>query len=131
MASLNMVGPYILTENEVNANIESDRIGNYAFGYLNDKGVFVVRYVGRSDTDLRTRIKHGLTDRNINPTKYRYEWFKFSYADTPMEAYIKECKNYHDFGGDRGKLLNTNHPDTPDGMKADCPFCKRLNVNNV
>lgn len=34
MASLNMVGPYLLTEHEINANVEFGRIGNYAFGYL-------------------------------------------------------------------------------------------------
>ena len=56
MASLNMVGPYLLTEHEINANVEFGRIGNYAFGYLNDKGVFIVRYVGRSDTNLHTKI---------------------------------------------------------------------------
>ncbi|MEY8684827.1 hypothetical protein AB9N12_01355 [Bacteroides sp. AN502(2024)] len=123
MASLNMVGPYRLTDDEINANIESDKIGNYAFGYLNDKGAFVVRYVGRSDTDLRTRIKHGLADRRTNPKMWQYEYFKFSYADTSTEAYIKECKNYHDFGGDRGNLLNTSHPDVPNGLEIYCPFC--------
>lgn len=123
MASLNMVGPYILTEDEINTKIESDRIGNYALGYLNGKRVFVVKYVGRSETDLRTRIKHGLIDRRTNQLIFRYELFKFCYANTPMEAYIKECKNYHDFGGNRGKLLNTNHPDAPNGVKMDCPFC--------
>lgn len=119
-----MVGPYRLTDDEINANVESYKIGNYAFGYLNDKGVFVVRYVGRSDTDLRTRIKHGIVDRRTNSEVYQYEYFKFSYADTSAEAYIKECKNYHDFGGDRGKLLNANHPDAPNGLEIDCPFCK-------
>lgn len=88
MASLNMVGPYLLTEHEINANVEFGRIGNYAFGYLNDKGVFIVRYVGRSDTNLHTKIMLGLIDNKKNPAKYRYEWFKFSYADTPIEAYI-------------------------------------------
>lgn len=121
MASLNMVGPYLLTEHEINANVEFGRIGNYAFGYLNDKGVFIVRYVGRSDTNLHTKIMLGLIDNKKNPAKYRYEWFKFSYADTPIEAYIKECKNYHDFGGDRGKLLNITHPDSPDNL-IKCPF---------
>lgn len=63
MASLNMVGPYLLTEHEINANVEFGRIGNYAFGYLNDKGVFIVRYVGRSDTNLHTKIMLGLIDK--------------------------------------------------------------------
>ena len=45
---------------------------------------------------------------------YRYERFKFSYADTPEEAYKKECKNYQDFGGDKGKLINDRYPQAPD-----------------
>lgn len=114
MASLNMGVSYALTEEEINANIEPNRIGNYAFGYLNDRGVFIVKYVGRSDTDLRTRIKHGIADRETDPAMYRYERFKFSYADTPEEAYKKECKNYQDFGGDKGKLINDRYPQAPD-----------------
>ena len=37
-----------------------------------------------------------------------------SYADTPEEAYKKECKNYQDFGGDKGKLINDRYPQAPD-----------------
>lgn len=40
MASLIMGVSYTLTE-EINANIESYRIGNYAFGYLNDGGTLL------------------------------------------------------------------------------------------
>ena len=33
---------------------------------------------------------------------------------TPAEAYKKECKNYQDFGGDKGKLINDRYPQAPD-----------------
>lgn len=122
MPSLNMGASFPLNEDEINARIAENRIGNYAYGYINDNGSFIVKYVGRSDTDLRTRIKHGIQEFNDNP-KLRYERFKFSYADSAEEAYRKECQNYHDFGGPEGSLMNERHPDTPDGLNLTCSIC--------
>ena len=114
---------YDLTYEEVNRLVAENRKGNYAFGYLDERGVFIVRYVGRSDTDLRERIKHGITDMEIDNT-CKYERFKFSYAKNEKEAYEKECKNYHDFGGPEGRLVNKNHPDKPEGYIGSCPVCE-------
>ena len=122
MASLNMGISYALTKEEIEHLVGENRIGNYAFGYLNDVGRFVVRYVGRSDTDLNDRIKHGIRDMKADPT-LRYERFKFSYADSALEAYEKECRNYHDFGGDEGLLKNDDHPAKPHGYWGVCPVC--------
>ena len=121
MATLSMGRSYELTYDEINRNIGDNRIGNYAFGYINERGFFVVRYVGRSDSDLKTRIKHGITDMENAPT-CRYERFKFSYAETAKEAYEKECRNYHDFGGSQ-KLLNIDHPAKPANSNETCPVC--------
>lgn len=123
MATLSMGRSYELTYDEIDNNIQSGRIGNYAYGYINDKGLFVVRYVGRSDTDLKDRIKHGIADMEADST-CRYERFKFSYADSIVEAYEKECRNYHDFGGHRGLLVNQKHPAKPEGIECVCPVCE-------
>ena len=123
MATLNMGRSYELTTENINDNIEEGRIGNYAYGYLNDIGRFVVRYVGRSDTDLNDRIKHGITEMADDPS-LRYERFKYSYADSAIEAYEKECRNYHDFGGDEGRLKNEDHPAKPKGYTGVCPVCE-------
>ncbi len=114
MASLNMRGPFVLTDDEVNRRVEDGRIGNYAYGYVDERDgrqVFVVRYVGRSATNLRDEIKnrHKSDDKF---TKEDCEFFKFSYADTEREAYEKECQNFHDFGGEES-LLNEVHPAKP------------------
>ena len=122
MASLNMGQSYPFNQDAINENILPGRIGNYAYGYINEKGLFVVRYVGRSDTDLRTRIAHGLSEYAQNST-LRYERFKFSYANTPREAYEKECRNYHDFGGEKGWLVNSVHPAKPEDDDTSCPIC--------
>ena len=122
MPTLNMGISYELTYEEIEKYILDGMIGNYAFGYLNEKGIFIVRYVGRSDTDLKERIKHGITDMQSHPS-YRYERFKFSYALSIIEAYEKECQNYHDFGGDEKKLINNVHPAKPEGYTGKCPIC--------
>ncbi len=122
MASLNMGFSFCLTNEVIDKVVAPNRIGNYAFGYLNAQATFIVRYVGRSDTDLRERLKHGIADMEVDPD-CRYERFKFSYAATAKEAYEKECYNYHDFGGDKGKLRNINHPTKPKGYDGGCPVC--------
>lgn len=122
MASLNMGISYDLTYDVIDRIVTDGKIGNYAYGYLDNRGVFIVLYVGRSDDNLKERIKHGITDMKEDPSR-RYERFKFSYADTALEAYEKECKNYHDFGGEEGKLFNKNHPAKPDNSTCNCPVC--------
>lgn len=122
MATLNMGFSYDLTYDVIDKVVADGRIGNYAFGYLDNQGSFIVLYVGRSDINLKERIKHGITDVQENPN-LRYERFKFSYAESPMEAFEKECRNYHDFGGEEGKLYNRIHPDKPDGYVGNCPVC--------
>lgn len=89
MASLNMSGPFPLNEREIDQNIRKKIPGNYAYGFLNNDERFVVQYVGRSDDDLNSRIKHGIGRYN-----------KYSYANDSKEAFEKECLNYHDFGGE-------------------------------
>lgn len=116
MASLNMTGPFLLNEKEIDQNIERSIPGNYAYGYLNDDNRFVVEYVGRSDTDLNERIRHGLG---------KYKMFKFSYAINVQAAYEKECQNFHDFGGDDGILDNKIHPDSPENTNLKCPICHK------
>lgn len=113
MASLNMKGPYPLTDEEIDKRITKGRKGNYAYGYKNSEGAFIVKYVGRSDTDLNDRIKHGVG---------HYEMFKFSYASSAKEAFEKECQNYHDFG-ESSRLDNEIHPDRPDDKDYECPVC--------
>ena len=113
MASLNMIGPFKLNAERVDEIINKGIPGNYAYGHLKENGRFVVEYVGRSDTDLNDRIKHGIGS---------YDMFKYSYASNIKEAFEKECKNYHDFGG-WDSLDNIYHPARPEGTDYKCPIC--------
>lgn len=89
MASLKMEGPYPLSIKSIDQMVKKGTIGNYALGYSNETS-FIVKYVGRSDTDLNERLKNHVGS---------YKEFKFSYASSAKEAYAKELRNYNDFGG--------------------------------
>ena len=86
--------------------------GNYALGNKDETGTFLVNYVGRSDSDVRSRIKSWIGN-TTSP------FFKFSYADSAKAAFEKECRNFHDFGLENRQ----NHPDRPNGTNWKCPCC--------
>ena len=114
--NLNMNGPFELSIKVVDENVKKDKIGNYALGYEKNN-VFYVCYVGRSDNDLNKRIKDHIGENS------KYKCFKYSYADNVKDAYEKECKNWHEFGGENGSLINEIHPDKPNDKDCNCPIC--------
>jgi len=69
-------------------------------------------YVGRSDTDVGSRIKQSAREG------YGYSYFWFEYASSPRDAYLKECEYYHKYN----PLDNTNHPAVPFGTNWRCPI---------
>jgi len=115
MPSLNMTGPCQLMAGEVNNVVVNTSPGNYALGYTKDNGIFVVEYVGRSDDDVNGRLHHWVSSK--------YKEFKYSYASSAKSAFEKECRNYHDFGGNQ-KLDNEIHPDRPVNSNWQCPVCE-------
>lgn len=112
MASLDMHGPYNLTNEEIDKQVTRISPGNYALGYSKDNS-FYVSYVGRSDADVNDRLKDWVG---------RYNQFKYSYASSPKNAFEKECHNYHDFG-ESEKLDNKVHPQRPTNTSWKCPVC--------
>jgi hypothetical protein len=80
--------------------------------------------MGRSDLNIRDRLK-----KQFSKTKYiisKYETkeisFKYSYASSPKEAYEKECYNYHNFVRSK-KLTNDVHPEKSRNENWKCPVC--------
>jgi hypothetical protein len=114
MASLNMSGPFSLTNEEIDKQITRKSCGNYGLGRTNETNTFVVSYVGRSDDDVNGRLKKWVGSK--------YEQFKYSYATSPKAAFEKECNNYHDFGENKS-LDNDIHPARPSGTDWKCPRC--------
>ena len=113
--TLDMEGPFSLTSIGIDSQITRTAAGNYALGNKNAKGIFIVKYVGRSDSDVNARLKQHLDSG--------HEMFKYSYATSPKAAFEKECKNFHDFG-ENGKLENEIHPDRPNDSRWKCPYCE-------
>lgn len=116
MATLNMSGPFSLDNESIDKAVTENSAGNYALGWTDTKdNKFVVKYVGRADEDLNTRLKQWAK-------KGMYSQFKASYANNVKEAFEKECRNYHDFG-ESEKLDNDIHPDRPKDKTYECPVC--------
>jgi hypothetical protein len=117
MASLEMQGAYDLTNGKIDELVSHVCAGNYALGVISLKtNKFVVKYVGRSETDLNARLKEHVG---------KHPKFKFSLAASPQEAFEKVCRNFHDFGGIK-KLRNNVHPTPSAGSGWKCPFCDKL-----
>lgn len=66
VGSLEMKGPYPLSHDAIDDALTRRSAGNYALGYL-DGDVFVVFYVGRSDSD----VKQALHDWVGMPSRYK------------------------------------------------------------
>ena len=109
---LGMEGPYKLDAKNIEAKVNSTSPGNYALGRETGEGKFSVGYVGRSDSDVRARLK-SLVGKTKNPL------FKFCYAPSAKAAFKKECENFHDFDPPE----NESHPNRPEKTNWRCPRC--------
>jgi len=112
MAKSGLKGSYPLTHDKIDEVVKRISPGTYALGYKNDTS-FIIKYVGRSDSDLNNRLHDYIEE---------YGRFKYGYATSAKEAFKKECSLYHDFG-ESDKLDNDNHPDRPNKSNWECPIC--------
>lgn len=112
MANTGLTGPFMLTDAGINQAVVLSSPGVYVLGTSKD-GTFYIDYVGRSDSDLNSRLKNWVG---------QYLQFKYGYFDSPLAAFEKECAIFHDFGGS-GMLDNENHPQRPVNSHWQCPRC--------
>jgi hypothetical protein len=113
MPSTGLHGPWPLTEKDIDAVVRGVGAGAYALTREGTEPTFIVNYVGRSDNDLRGRLKQWVNSR--------YTHFKYGFLPTSTDAFLKECHLYHDFGGPEGKLDNEMHPARAQGTTWSCP----------
>jgi len=97
--------PY-LNETKVDEQVEKKKYGVYGLDRGSKDDPFKVYYIGRSDSCLNTRLKQHIGEE-YNGEKYK--WFKFDFASSIEEAFYKECRCYHHYGG-KEKLDNEEHP---------------------
>lgn len=103
-------GPHHLQQSVLDSVVTGVGPGAYALGAVNSGGVFEIRRVGRSDTDLNDRLKDHLG---------HYQHFKYGFFNTKLEAYQRECTMFHEFSPPD----NVIHPDAPNGLFVTCPVC--------
>lgn len=96
--------------------VAPNRSGTYALGDM-EGGEFRVRYVGRSDRCLQTRL---LTHERL----YQFSYFYFQYTATCREAFHLESKWWHCCIDFDIPLQNQIHPDSPTHMAMSCPYCQ-------
>lgn len=109
-------GPFEYSKEIIDKEIPKNVKGNYILCNIESEDECDVRYVGRSDNDLRTRIGHEIG---------KYSHFFYSIAESEKEAYHQECLMWHLYDGEEGELDNSIHPDRPDGDRTDdCWLCR-------
>lgn len=99
-----MHGPYPLSK--LQATVDLRCIGVYV---LSRDGRHA-HYAGRSDSDLRSRIR-----KSTDEDSYTHFWY--SYETSPMNAYRTECELWHRYQPPD----NINHPAVPAGTNWRCP----------
>lgn len=109
MVSSGLRGSFPLTAQGIDANVTQKSPGAYALGHTTDT-TFHITYVGRSDSDVAKRLHDHIG---------KYRRFKYGYFGSPMAAFDKECRLYHDFDPPDNKY----HPARPDGSGWECPIC--------
>ena len=88
--------------------------GVYVLGDLVPGLRFRPRYVGRSDADLRERLKE-------HELRSRLAYFRFAVCRDAGQAFARECEYWHALR--EADLLNRIHPDAPAGSGLLCPYC--------
>jgi hypothetical protein len=111
MLASTLSGPYHLSFDDINAVIRRKSAGAFALGYVDQKGDFRIRYIGRSDDDVRQQLCNMIGSD---------QYFKYSYYVTAAGAFYKECELFHDFRPQANHL----HPERPKGTSLDCPRCR-------
>jgi len=111
--STGLIGPLPLRYESVRDAITRTAAGAYALGYAANDGGFCVLQIGRSDTDVRSKLIGQIGTQNL---------FKFILSTGPMLAFEKECELFHNFSPPN----NRRHPERTAGTNWTCPRCRQF-----
>lgn len=106
--------PIVFLPDVVRDIVLPNRPGAYALGRGEP---FRLEYVGRSDNCLQTRLA-------AHNHLYAFDYFIFRYAETPFEAFVRECELFHALEQSTPNMMNKYHPAAPAGSGARCPYCE-------
>ncbi len=117
MPKLDMDAPFDLKDGVIDQQVGKDVIGNFALGFINKDGKFVVKAIGRSDKDLNKEIKSarrrfsgGFFGQMFGKSKL--DKFKYSLAANADSANQVESRAFENFGGPKN-LMNKEPPTPP------------------
>jgi len=113
MAAPTMHGGYPLNNEKIDEKVTKKSAGCYKLGNLNSRDRVEIKYVGRSDSDVSSRLKDHVG---------KYTHFFFAYTTSPKAAFEAECELYHDYSPKN----NTIHPDRPANSSWKCPRCNNF-----
>ena len=103
-----MRGPFSISQ--VNSLVDQTKPG----AYILSRDGKTAHYVGRSDTNLASRIASSAKE------EVGYTHFWFEHTTSPMQAYYLECDWWHKYKP--SNLDNINHPAVPPGTYWKCPI---------
>lgn len=111
MATTTLLGPMRLAYDEITDSLPRIAPGVFAVGHRGPDDRFYVDYIGRSDKDLRDKLRGLIGSGSL---------FKFRYTANGEAAFHMECELFHDFK----PAGNRMHPDRPAGTNWECPRCR-------
>lgn len=104
-------GPFALTFDGIEAAVRRRGAGVFALGSTDFAGRFSVQSVGRSDEDVKMRLREFIGAGTH---------FKFDYFSGERAAFEKECELFHDLQPPGNRV----HPSRPRGSTLKCPRCQ-------
>ncbi len=116
--SSEQLGPFDLENDIIESNVTRSGPGTFRLGHNDVWGQLSVRYIGRSDDDLKAELRR-------QSQKKKYTRFTFQLAETARQAFERNCRDYHKYRGN-GYLDNSKHPTVPASHDVPCPICKKI-----
>ena len=106
-----LAGPFRLTFDDIDRAVRTSGPGVYALGTCDTAGRFAIMSVGRSDADIKARLREVIGAGTH---------FKFDSFASDREAFEKECELFHMIKPP-GNFI---HPGRPAGSTLRCPHCR-------
>lgn len=106
-----LTGPFKLTFEDIDGAVQRQAPGVFALGTRDMAGRFAIMSIGRSDVDVRGRLRECIGAGTH---------FKFDYFANEREAFEKECELFHEIKPP-GNFI---HPSRPAGSTLRCPRCR-------
>lgn len=104
-------GPFPLTFEGIEKALPRIGAGVFALGSRDFGGRFVIQSIGRSDVDVKQRLRECIGAGTH---------FKFDYFPSDKAAFEKECALFHDLAPPGNHV----HPGRPAGTTFRCPRCR-------